>query len=141
PAVLLFDSASISCFFYALEKKRGAKKHVIRLLAEDSAPFMDPVEMRERARAFYASLFSVDPTDSNDCRVLCNDLLTASPTTGWSCLSLWLSSGKPTNKSPGMDRLTVEFYGLFWDILGLDLVIDWAEPLGSGFPLSVVQVL
>ncbi|CAM5077883.1 unnamed protein product [Natator depressus] len=27
-----------SCFFYALEKRRGAKKHVTCLLAEDSTP-------------------------------------------------------------------------------------------------------
>ncbi|CAM2094993.1 unnamed protein product [Caretta caretta] len=43
----------------------------------------------------------------------------------------------PTNKSPGMDGLTVEFYRAFWDILGPDLVIVWAESLQSGvLPLS-----
>ncbi|CAM5152110.1 unnamed protein product, partial [Natator depressus] len=39
---------------------------------------------------------------------------------------------KPTNKSPGMDGLTVEFYRLFWDVLGPDLVTVWAESLQSG---------
>ncbi|CAM2096675.1 unnamed protein product [Caretta caretta] len=38
----------------------------------------------------------------------------------------------PTNKSPGMDGLTVEFYRMFWDILGPDLVTVWAESLQSG---------
>ncbi|CAM2112657.1 unnamed protein product [Caretta caretta] len=38
----------------------------------------------------------------------------------------------PTNKSPGMDELTVEFYRIFWDILGPDLVTIWAESLQSG---------
>ncbi|CAM2096654.1 unnamed protein product [Caretta caretta] len=43
----------------------------------------------------------------------------------------------PTNKSPSMDGLTVEFYCVFWDVLGLDLVIVWAESLQSGvLPLS-----
>ncbi|CAM2106042.1 unnamed protein product [Caretta caretta] len=43
----------------------------------------------------------------------------------------------PTNKSPGMDGLTVEFYRAFWDILGPDLVTVWAESLQSGvLPLS-----
>ncbi|CAM2103394.1 unnamed protein product [Caretta caretta] len=43
----------------------------------------------------------------------------------------------PTNKSPGMDRLTVEFYHVFWDVLGPDLVTVWAESLQSGvLPLS-----
>ncbi|CAM2098207.1 unnamed protein product [Caretta caretta] len=43
----------------------------------------------------------------------------------------------PTNKSPGMDGLTVEFYPTFWDILGPDLVTVCAESLQSGvLPLS-----
>ncbi|CAM2098769.1 unnamed protein product [Caretta caretta] len=43
----------------------------------------------------------------------------------------------PTNKSPGMDGLTVEFYCVFWDVLSPDLVTIWAESLQSGvFPLS-----
>ncbi|CAM2107092.1 unnamed protein product [Caretta caretta] len=43
----------------------------------------------------------------------------------------------PTNKSPGIDGLTVEFYRVFWDILGPDLVTVWAESLQSGvLPLS-----
>ncbi|CAM2096785.1 unnamed protein product [Caretta caretta] len=35
-----------SCFFYALEKTRGAKKHITCLLAEDGIPLTEPVEMR-----------------------------------------------------------------------------------------------
>ncbi|CAM5085424.1 unnamed protein product, partial [Natator depressus] len=43
----------------------------------------------------------------------------------------------PTDKSPGMDRLTVEFYRVIWDVLGPDLVTVWAESLQSGvLPLS-----
>ncbi|CAM2097765.1 unnamed protein product [Caretta caretta] len=59
-----------SHFFYALEKKRGPKKHITCLLAEDGTSLMDPVEMCGRARAFYASLLSPDPTGPNACRVL-----------------------------------------------------------------------
>ncbi|CAM2111486.1 unnamed protein product [Caretta caretta] len=39
-----------SRFFYALEKLRGAKKHVTCLLAEDGAPLTDPVEMFGRSQ-------------------------------------------------------------------------------------------
>ncbi|CAM2118508.1 unnamed protein product [Caretta caretta] len=67
-----------SCFFYALEKRRGAKKHVTCLLAEGSTPITDPAEMCGRARTFYAGLFSLDPTDPNDCRVLWDGLLMVS---------------------------------------------------------------
>ncbi|CAM2104264.1 unnamed protein product [Caretta caretta] len=51
------------CFFYALEKKRGAKKHITCLLEEDGIHLTDPEEMHRRARAFYVSLFSLNPTD------------------------------------------------------------------------------
>ncbi|CAM2103347.1 unnamed protein product [Caretta caretta] len=33
----------------------------------------------------------------------------------------------PTNKSPGLDRLTVEFYHVFWDVLVPDLITVWAN--------------
>ncbi|CAM4671350.1 unnamed protein product, partial [Caretta caretta] len=67
-----------SCFFYALEKRRGAKKHVTCLLAEDGTPLTDPEEMRGRARAFYANLFSPDLTNADARRVLWTELPTAS---------------------------------------------------------------
>ncbi|CAM2111737.1 unnamed protein product [Caretta caretta] len=81
---------SSSRFFYALEKRRGTKKHVICLPAEDSTPLTDLVEMCGRARAFYTSLFFPDPTDPNACRVLWdNSLWSAQATeTGFSCLTL-----------------------------------------------------
>ncbi|CAM2118758.1 unnamed protein product [Caretta caretta] len=48
----------------------------------------------------------------------------------------------PTNKSPGMDGLTVEFYCVFWDVLGPDLVTVWAESLQSGvLPLLCRQAV
>ncbi|CAM2100298.1 unnamed protein product [Caretta caretta] len=133
-----------SHFSYALEKRRGAKKHVTCLLAEDGTPLTDLVEMCGRARTFYASLFSPDLTNPNTCRVLWEDLPTVS--TGdqdWLELPLTLAEFlealrcMPTNKSPGMDGLTVEFYRVFWDILGPDLVTVWAKSLQSRvLPLS-----
>ncbi|CAM2117026.1 unnamed protein product [Caretta caretta] len=133
-----------SRFFYALEKTRGAKKHITCLLAEDGRPLLEPVGMCGRARAFYASLFSLDPTDPGACRVLWEELPTVSASNR-DRLELPLTLAEfsealrrmPTNKSPGMDGLTVEFYGVFWDVLGPDLVTVWAESLQSGFlPLS-----
>ncbi|CAM2120088.1 unnamed protein product [Caretta caretta] len=133
-----------SRFFYALEKTRGAKKHVSCLLVEDSTPLTEPVEMCGRARAFYASLFSPDPTNPSTCRVLWEELPTVSARDRDRLeLSLTLAEFlealhcMPTNKSPGMDGLMVEFYHMFWDVLGPDLVTVWAESLQSGvLPLS-----
>ncbi|CAM2097434.1 unnamed protein product [Caretta caretta] len=133
-----------SRFFYAVEKMRGAKKHVTCLLAEDGTPLTDPVEMCGRARDFYTSLFSPDPTDPGSCRVLWVELPTVSAGDR-DQLELPLTLAKcsealrrmPTNKSPGMDRLTVEFYCVYWDILVPDLATVWAESLQDGvLPLS-----
>ncbi|CAM2103812.1 unnamed protein product [Caretta caretta] len=133
-----------SRFFYALEKTRGAKKHVTCLLAEDGTPLTDPEEMCGRARDFYTSLFSPNPTDPDACEVLWEELPTVS-VGDRDQLELPLTLAEfsealrrmPTNKSPGMDGLTVEFYRAFWDILGPDLVTVWAESLQSGvLPLS-----
>ncbi|CAM2107531.1 unnamed protein product [Caretta caretta] len=90
---------------------------------------MDPVEMCGRERAFYPSLFSLDPTDPNACRVLWEELPTVSAGDRYQ-LELPLTLAElsealrrmPTNKSAGMDGLTVEFYLVFWDVLGPDLV-------------------
>ncbi|CAM2118680.1 unnamed protein product [Caretta caretta] len=71
---LLREMDRSSRFFYALEKKRGAKKHITCLLAEDGTPITDPAEMCGRARAFYAGLFSPDLTNPNSCRVLWDEL-------------------------------------------------------------------
>ncbi|CAM2119976.1 unnamed protein product [Caretta caretta] len=131
-------------FFYALEKTRGAKKHVTCLLAEDGTPLMELVAMCGRARDVYASLFSPDPTDSGACRVLWEELPMVSAS-NQDRLKLPLILAKfsealrrmPTNKSPGMDGLTVEIYRVFWDVLGPDLVTVWAESLQSEvLPLS-----
>ncbi|CAM2096377.1 unnamed protein product [Caretta caretta] len=71
---LLWEMDRGSRFFYALEKTRGAKKHITCLLAEDGAPLTDPVEMCGRACDFYMSLFSPDPTNPGACRVLWEEL-------------------------------------------------------------------
>ncbi|CAM4697947.1 unnamed protein product [Caretta caretta] len=125
-----------SRFFYALEKRRGVKKHVTCLLVEDSTPLTDAAEMCGRARSFDAGLFSPDLTDPNACRVLWDRLPMVSAGDR-DRLELLLTQAEfleafrrmPTNKSPGMDGLTMEFYHVFWDVLGPDLVTVWAESL------------
>ncbi|CAM4615733.1 unnamed protein product, partial [Caretta caretta] len=92
-------------------RRREVKKHVICLLAADGTPLKDPVEMCERAQAFYAGLFSPDP--ANACRVLWDKLPTVSMGNR-DRLALPLTLAKflealylmPTNKFLGMDGLT-----------------------------------
>ncbi|CAM2106655.1 unnamed protein product [Caretta caretta] len=110
---------------------------------------MELVEMCGRARAFYASLFSPDPTDPGACRMLWEELPTVSASNrDRQELPLTLAEFSealrhmPTDKSPGMDGLTVEVYRMFWDILSPDLVTVWAKSLQSGvLPLSCRRAL
>ncbi|CAM2116281.1 unnamed protein product [Caretta caretta] len=104
----------------------------------------DPAETCGRARTFYAGLFSLDPSNPKACRVLWDGLPTVS-VGDRDQLELPLTLAEfsedlrhmPTNKSPAMDGLSVEFYRVFWDILGPDLVTIWAKSLESGvLPLS-----
>ncbi|CAM2104916.1 unnamed protein product [Caretta caretta] len=105
---------------------------------------MDQDKMCGRASAFYAILFSPDLTYAEARRVLWTELLTVSASyQDWLELPLSLAEFSealrrmPTNKSPSMDGLIVEFYRVFWDVLGSDLVIVWAESLHNGvLPLS-----
>ncbi|CAM2118798.1 unnamed protein product [Caretta caretta] len=98
--------------------------------------------MRGRARAFYASLFSPDPTNPDACRVLWDGLPTVS-VGDQDLLELPLTLAKfsealrhmPTNKPLSLDGLTMEFYHVFWDVLVPNLVIIWAESLESGILL------
>ncbi|CAM4605613.1 unnamed protein product, partial [Caretta caretta] len=122
-------------------RRREVKKHVICLLAADGTPLKDPVEMCERAQAFYAGLFSPDP--ANACRVLWDKLPTVSMGNR-DRLALPLTLAKflealylmPTNKFLGMDGLTVEFYRMFWDVL----VHRLGQVIGEQDPPPVMQV-
>ncbi|CAM2117480.1 unnamed protein product [Caretta caretta] len=141
---LLWEMDRGSRFFYALEKTRGAKKHVTCLLAEDGTPLTDPEEMCGRARDCYTSLFFPDPTDPGACGVLWEELPTVS-VGDRDRLELPLTLAEfsealcrmPTNKSPGMDGLIMEFYRAFWDILGPDLKGDLRD-LRNWRPVSLL---
>ncbi|CAM2097676.1 unnamed protein product [Caretta caretta] len=99
-----------SRFFYALEKRSGAKKHITYLLAEDGTPLMDPAEMCRRARAFYTGLLSPDLTVPEHSASVRIELPTVSAgNRDWLELPLTLAEFSEalccmsTNKSPGMD--------------------------------------
>ncbi|CAM2103349.1 unnamed protein product [Caretta caretta] len=127
-----------SRFFYALEKMRGPRNTSPASLQKTAPPHGTGGDVG-RARAFYASLFSPDLTDHSACRVLWEELPMVS-VSDQDRLELPLTLAEfsealrrmPTNKSPGMDGLTVEFYRVFWDVLGPDLVTVWTETLQSG---------
>ncbi|CAM2113491.1 unnamed protein product [Caretta caretta] len=135
-----------SCFFYALEKKRGTEKQITCLLAEDSASLIDLEKMSGRARVFYTNLFSLDPTDTDACRVLWKEIPTISAG-DQDQLELPLTLAEfsealclmPTNKSPSMDG---DDRGVLPQLLGCPQPgpchLSGLSPWGVG-PSSVVQ--
>ncbi|CAM4639620.1 unnamed protein product [Lepidochelys kempii] len=133
-----------SRFFYALEKMRGAKKHVTYLLAEDGTPpHGTGGDVREGPSLLRKSFL---PGPDQTWRL--QSALGGAPygqrerprparVASHSGRVLGSLRRMPTNKSPGMDGLTMEFYRVFWDVLGPDLVTVWAKSLQNGvLPLS-----
>ncbi|CAM2108981.1 unnamed protein product [Caretta caretta] len=111
-------------------KGGGGKKHITCLLAEDGTPpHGSGGDGWEGQGLLRKPFFPPESTNANACRVLWDKLPMVS-TGNRDQLELPLTLAKfsealcrmPTNKSPGMDGLTVEFYRVFWDVLGLDLV-------------------
>ncbi|CAM2105965.1 unnamed protein product [Caretta caretta] len=89
-----------SCFFCALEEKRDSKKHITCLLAEESTPLTNSVEMWGRARISYASLFSLNLTNVDACGVLWNELPMVE-----ACQAIYLMASYTQVKNSGlMDR-------------------------------------
>lgn len=96
---------------------------------------MDPEQMQKRAWTFYTNLFSPLSTLMPVRAYGMNSQQSAwVSTTDWSILSLWLSSQKPSNKSPGINRLTEEFHCVFQDeflrsrVLPLVMQVGYAHP-------------
>ncbi|CAM2106415.1 unnamed protein product [Caretta caretta] len=120
-------------------RKRGGPRNMSPAFGRRWHPPDETGGEERRARAFYASLFSPDPTDPSACRVLWEELPTVS-VSDQDRLGLPLTLAEFTvspNKSPGMYGLTVEFYRVFWDIFGPELITVWAKSLQSGvLPLS-----
>nr|P14381.1 RecName: Full=Transposon TX1 uncharacterized 149 kDa protein; AltName: Full=ORF 2 [Xenopus laevis]AAA49976.1 ORF2 [Xenopus laevis] len=141
---LLCDMDRGSRFFYALEKKKGNRKQITCLFAEDGTPLEDPEAIRDRARSFYQNLFSPDPISPDACEELWDGLPVVSErrkerletpiTLDELSQALRLM---PHNKSPGLDGLTIEFFQFFWDTLGPDFHRVLTEAFKKGeLPLS-----
>ncbi|CAM2096374.1 unnamed protein product [Caretta caretta] len=136
PGVPLFDPASTSFRRWITApassmpwRKRGGPTNTSSASWQKMAP-----PSRNRWRCVggpepSTRLFSLDLTDPSACRVLWEELPTVS-VSNRDRLELPLTLAEfsealrrmPTNKSPGMDGLTLEFCHVFWDVLGPDLV-------------------
>ena len=117
-------------YFFQLQSSRAQKSHMSLIYNSSGAEVFSQEEIAQVHVDFYSSLFSQEPIDLN----FQDDLLFS--------LSRQLTSHQAslcegamtvdeisfaiknmnTNKSPGPDGLTVEFYRKFWDLLSPYLI-------------------
>ena len=114
------EGETSSSYFFRLERKRSADGNIVS----------SPHDLCCSFAAFYSSLFTASPTDpaardsllgsisstlSLDQAERCEGFLTVEE-----CHAALVGMAK--GKSPGLDRLAMEFYVKFWSVVGSDLV-------------------
>ena len=119
-----------SAYFFRLEKKRSADRHISVLRESDGTIVSDITGLCDSVSTFYSDSFSSDPTDAGACEsLLSNICFTLTPEQASLCDGLLSVSechsallGMAKCRAPASDGLLIEFYVKFWDILGEDLV-------------------
>ena len=109
-------------FFLGLEKSRQNKKVIRKLVNDEGVILNDQSDILREQVKFYKNLYQDQPTDLESQEHIINNVTrTLSPDESDSCernisaseLKSALFSMK-SNKSPGQDGLTTEFYKYFW---------------------------
>ena len=118
-----------SSYFFRLEKKRSADRWISALRESDGSIVSSPADFCRSLSSFYSGLFTASGNLSSflpgDQAALCEGhLLIKEVSTAL--------LGMARHKAPELDRLLVEFYVKFWDVLGPDLVSVLNSSLNSG---------
>ena len=127
-------------YFFQLQSSNAQKSQISSMYNSSGVEVSSQDEIEQAHVDFYSSLFLEEPVDM----VFQNDLLSSlsrqlSPHQSSSCegtmtideISLAVKNMN-TNKSPGSDGLTVEFYHKFGDILALHLVLVFNSCFEAG---------
>ena len=136
-------------YFLRLEKHRQSNNKITELLINDRI-IDDDGEIIDQCKMFYETLYSSTKPNFNHignnlkhCNV--NNVLTEEqktlcdePMTLEECTT-FINKYMKSNKSPGLDRLPVEFYRAFWPKLGPFLIKVYHESLKHGSFLSPSQ--
>jgi len=117
-------------FFLRPEKKHGIEEWVSSIRLPDRVLRSDMHSICHLWVAFLPTLFMACPTYTTMQEKLLNNVSSPLPSGSGTSCDGWLSvaevhsalKGAAISKSPGSDRLSVEFYSCFWHIIGKDLV-------------------
>jgi len=127
----LEDSDRPTRYFFQLQSSNAQKSHMSSIYDSSGAEVSSQEEIEQAHVDFYSSLFSEEPVDLNfpnhllsslSCQLspdqssLCEGALTIDEIS-------FAVKNMNTNKSPGPDGLTVEFYRRFWDVLSPHLIL------------------
>ena len=117
-------------YFFGLESIRQSQKNATKPIDNEGKVHVDKDQILNRIAGFYIKLYTEEPTDAQAQQKLLDNIHRRLPTEVDSALDGELDleecyealSKMPKQKSPGTDGLPAEFYVLFWDTLGRDLV-------------------
>ena len=122
-----------SKYFLNLENSRGKKSSIRKLFKDDESLTSDPQVIMKELHSFYSDLYQNRSNENSNAltdsllsnvhipkltveqRIRCEEKLTVGE-----CFNTLKTFQK--NKTPGNDGLTVEFYLVFWPLLGKHLV-------------------
>ena len=144
---LMEENEKCTKFFFDIEKSNYVKKHIRKLEIDGKGEVTDPGEILQYEKIFYQELYTecienetVNSSDlfiqdmnklTDDQRVSCEGNIDKHE-----CLKV-LKTFK-SNKSPGNDGLTMEFYAKFWNVICDRLIDSYNESFDKGM-LSVSQ--
>lgn len=126
-------------FFFSLERKKQPRNTITELTTATGQVKTD-LDILAETQKYYQVLFNDEPTNAEDQVWLINQLDTKltqttktsceGPLTEKECSEAIKKMAK--NKSPGPDGLPAEFFQVFWNDLGEDLVTVFNENYDSG---------
>lgn len=134
-----------SRYFFSLEQKNGQKRLIQALRSESGSLLTETSDIRKQATTFYSDLFKSAFTEQP---MLSDTFLNGLPKLRKKSAELLdkplaleelqaAVGGMQNGRTPGIDGLPVEFYKVFWTVIGQDLLDMLNASISEGkLPLS-----